>query len=188
MKSVVAGILGLCAVSSVAAAEDHAEIGGMFILASETGSSGSTGHPGGLAEAMTWFGQIALQVEVGHHGWAWDGGVDWAGIGARVAFYDSSTCGRQCAGYRAWLDVGIAREKWTLDEPDFETQSRTRNVQHVGFGADVIARRGWIGGGTFWLRFTKGDPTEPAYGTYGEITEPYTSNLMFGIGVLFGGS
>src|SRR4051812_26536295 len=128
-------IAALVLAPTLASADDHAEVNGNLVVASETSSPSSAGHVGGQLTLLGWFDRIALEVEVGATEWTFDSSLQWAGIGARVALYDSSTCGRECAGFRLWADVGMAHERWVFDQVDLEPTERERNAKHVGIGA-----------------------------------------------------
>lgn len=172
--------------ASIAAADEHVEIGANFVVQSENNSREAAGHPGGQAQVTTWWNAIGLGVEVGHMSWAEESKATYASVGVKAALSDSSKCNRDCAGFRTWFDVGVGREWWTIDQPDVMAADRSRNFMRVGIGMDVIRRNGLIGGGTIFFRIQRGEAVDSVAGVYRDAVGPYETNAVFGIGAMFG--
>lgn len=178
---------------SLAAAEDHVELGGHIVVASENSSPESAGYIGGELQLAVWSGPVGLVLYAGRHSWAWDGHVKWYGIAGRVAVYEGKklACNprKQCISARVWLEAGVGREQWAIDEP-FATslQHAARNRLQVGIGADLFTGLAKLGGSTFF-RVQRAKPMdvmqESSFDDYGV---PYGTSLVFGAGFVFGGN
>jgi hypothetical protein len=74
------------------------EIGGGFVIASETSSAESGAHLGGAVAVTRWENRLGLAVEAGGHGW--DGGHNkWVGVDARIALLEGR---KACPQRRFW--------------------------------------------------------------------------------------
>jgi hypothetical protein len=189
MRRMLRPLLALAVVSvpALAHADGNLELGPSLGVASESADVRSAGHPGVSVTGVGWTasGSMGLVAEAGHQPWAWDSSANWLAFGARVtpASTPKRICDRRsCLALRPWLELGIAREMWMIEEPGIPQTSFSRNAARAGLGLDMLANNV---GGTVWFRVQHATDRPTIMGPFGEAQEPYDTSLVVGLGVFF---
>jgi hypothetical protein len=178
-------VLALVAVPAAAQA-DGLEVGATAAVASESSSVSSAGHPGVAVTGVSWDGAIGIVAEAGHQPWAWDSSNNYFAIGGRITPASSPRriCDRRsCTSLRPWLELGISREQWMIEEPGIPHTAFGRNAGRAAVGLDALV--GNTVGGTIWFRVQHATDRPTIMGPYGEAREPYDTSLVVGLGVFF---
>ncbi|HTL31745.1 MAG TPA: hypothetical protein VL326_01405 [Kofleriaceae bacterium] len=178
--------LAVALVPAVAHADSgNLELGPALAVASESSDVRSAGHPGVAVSGVAWNGSFGLVVEAGHQPWAWDSSANWLAAGARISPASSpkKICDRRsCLALRPWLELGVAREMWMIEEPGIPQTSFDRNAGRAGVGLDMLTNNV---GGTVWFRVQHATDRPTVMGAFGEAREPYDTSLVVGLGVFF---
>jgi hypothetical protein len=177
--------LSVLLVPAFAHADGNLELGSSVGVASESSDVRSAGHPSIAVTGATWGGAFGLVADVGHQPWAWDSSANWFAIGGRISPASSPKriCDRRsCMSLRPWLELGVSRELWMIEEPGIPHTSFGRNAGRAGLGVDAL---GHGVGGTIWFRIQHATDRPTIMGPYGEAREPYDTSLVVGLGVFF---
>jgi hypothetical protein len=178
-------VLAVFAVPAVAHADGNLELGPTLAVASESSDVRSAGHPGIALSGASWNGSLGVVAEVGHQPWAWDSSAKWLALGGRISPVSSPKriCDRRsCMSLRPWLELGISREMWMIEEPGIPKTTFSRNSGRAGLGLDVLSS---TVGGTIWFRVQHANDRPTIMGPFGEAREPYDTSLVVGLGVFF---
>ncbi|HUS31786.1 MAG TPA: hypothetical protein VMZ53_24960 [Kofleriaceae bacterium] len=178
-------VLAVVSVPAFAHADGNLELGPTLAVASESSDVRSAGHPGIALSGASWSGPVGVTAEVGHQPWAWDSSSNWLSVGGRISPVSSPKriCDRRsCTSLRPWLELGIAREMWMLEEPGIPHSSFSRFSGRAGAGIDVLRSDM---GGTIWFRVQHANDRPTIMGPFGEAREPYDTSLVVGLGVFF---
>jgi hypothetical protein len=186
MRRMFRPLLALTVVALPAVAHaDGVELGTTASVASESSDVRSAGHPGVALSASSWSGSLGVVAEVGHQPWAWDSSANYLAVSGRISPASSPKriCDRRsCTSLRPWLELGIAREMWMIEEPGIPQTSFSRNAGRAGLGLDVLTNNL---GGTIWFRVQHANDRPTIMGAFGEAREPYDTSLVVGLGVFF---
>ena len=183
---IVGLLLGLVA---EARADERVQVDASILTASSSESVESAARYGYGVSLAAWNGRVAGILEAGEHDWAWDGEMRWVGAGARFALFGDG--GRvcdpkrtdRCARIRPWLDLGVARESWLLEEPD-TTVRGTRYRAHAGFGTDFTFHDRFPLGMSVYFRVNRGQIADFVTADM-DVDAPYETNMVIGAGLFF---
>lgn len=179
-------MLAVLAVPVAAHADGNLEVGATAGVASESSDVHSAGHPGVAVTGVSWDGHLGVMAEAGHQPWAWDSSASYFAIGGRITPASSPRriCDRRsCLALRPWLELGISREQWMIEEPGIPHTAFGRNAGRAAVGLDALV--GNNVGGTIWFRVQHATDRPTIMGPYGEAREPYDTSLVVGLGVFF---
>lgn len=179
-------VLAVLAVPVAAHADGNLEVGATAGVASESSDVHSAGHPGVAVTGVSWDGHLGVMAEAGHQPWAWDSSASYFAIGGRITPASSPRriCDRRsCLALRPWLELGISREQWMIEEPGIPHTAFGRNAGRAAVGLDALV--GNNVGGTIWFRVQHATDRPTIMGPYGEAREPYDTSLVVGLGVFF---
>ena len=179
-------VMFVACVAQTAWADDRIQVDAAVLAASESEDPESAGRVGYSLAVASWTGQVAGVLEMGEHDWAWDGGVSWIGLGARFALGEGKFCDRgRCLRAIPWLEVGAARESWTIDEPDLDaTGARLR--AHAGIGTHFAFTETFPVGMFVYFRVHRGQHADFVPMDDPWVRAPYDTSMVIGAGLVVG--